>query len=73
MFLDSSLTLFFFFDLCLFFFSPGPAWLGTNVGDQCVKTQGGLCVQADYTHYTIVFNAFVFCQVFNEFNARYIF
>merc|ERR1711871_110826 len=24
----------------------------------------------DYTHYTIIFNAFVFCQIFNEFNAR---
>ena len=26
--------------------------------------------QADYTHYTVIFNAFVFCQIFNEFNAR---
>jgi len=24
----------------------------------------------DYTHYTFIFNAFVFCQLFNEFNAR---
>ena len=26
--------------------------------------------QADYTHYTVIFNVFVFCQIFNEFNAR---
>ena len=29
-----------------------------------------LSFQADYTHYTVIFNAFVFCQIFNEFNAR---
>lgn len=27
-------------------------------------------LQDDYTHYTFMFNAFVFCQLFNEFNAR---
>eukprot|EP00752_Nemacystus_decipiens_P003489 g3222.t1 len=31
------------------------------------------CEQEDYTHYTILFNAFVFCQIFNELNARSIF
>eukprot|EP00903_Cladosiphon_okamuranus_P006006 g5926.t1 len=31
------------------------------------------CEEEDYTHYTILFNAFVFCQVFNELNARSIF
>jgi magnesium-transporting ATPase (P-type) len=54
----------------MLFLVYGPSWLGTNVGDQCIKVENGLCVQADYTHYTIVFNAFVFCQIFNEFNAR---
>ncbi|CAM9381353.1 unnamed protein product [Chrysoparadoxa australica] len=31
------------------------------------------CDDEDYTHYSIIFNAFVFCQLFNEFNARSIF
>lgn len=34
--------------------------------DSCAKTD------YDYTHFSIIFNAFVFCQVFNEFNARQI-
>jgi magnesium-transporting ATPase (P-type) len=28
------------------------------------------CEEWDFRHYTIIFNAFVFCQIFNEFNAR---
>ncbi|KAE9350600.1 Plasma membrane calcium-transporting ATPase 2 [Phytophthora rubi] len=28
------------------------------------------CAGYDYRHYTIIFNTFVFCQLFNEFNAR---
>jgi calcium-translocating P-type ATPase len=28
------------------------------------------CEDGDTRHFTIIFNAFVFCQVFNEFNAR---
>jgi len=28
------------------------------------------CKEYDFVHYTIIFNAFVFCQIFNEFNAR---
>ena len=28
------------------------------------------CVDGSEHHFTIIFNAFVFCQVFNEFNAR---
>lgn len=31
------------------------------------------CQTQDYTHYSIIFNAFVFSQLFNEFNARSIF
>jgi Ca2+-transporting ATPase len=31
------------------------------------------CEEYDYRHYSIIFNAFVFCQIFNEFNARSIF
>jgi calcium-translocating P-type ATPase len=37
-----------------------------EVGLNCAD----LCEEYDYTHFTIIFNAFVFCQVFNEFNAR---
>jgi len=33
--------------------------------DTCLK-----CDTYDFIHYSIIFNAFVFCQVFNEFNAR---
>ncbi len=28
------------------------------------------CEKIDYTHGTIIFNAFIFCQVFNEYTAR---
>jgi magnesium-transporting ATPase (P-type) len=31
------------------------------------------CVDHDYTHGTIMFNTFIFCQFFNEYNARSIF
>ncbi|DBA01641.1 TPA: hypothetical protein N0F65_010292 [Lagenidium giganteum] len=33
----------------------------------CLNEQ---CMVFDYRHYTVIFNTFVFCQVFNEFNAR---
>ena len=33
----------------------------------------GTCNLLDYTHNTIIFNTFIFCQVFNEYNARSIF
>jgi len=29
-----------------------------------------VCITYDHTHFTIIFTTFVFCQVFNEFNAR---
>jgi len=32
-----------------------------------------LCKEYDYTHFSIMFNAFVFCQIFNEFNSRELF
>ena len=31
------------------------------------------CILPDYTHGTIIFNAFIWCQIFNEYNARFIF
>ena len=31
------------------------------------------CDLVDYTHGTIIFNAFIWCQIFNEYNARFIF
>ena len=30
------------------------------------------CSKKDYTHGSIIFNAFIFCQVFNEFNSRFL-
>lgn len=35
-----------------------------------VRTVDKRCDQYDYTHYTIIFNFFVFCQLFNQFNCR---
>eukprot|EP01041_Mallomonas_annulata_P010440 gene10440-21785_t len=31
------------------------------------------CKQLDYTHGSVIFNAFIFCQIFNEINSRVIF
>ena len=31
------------------------------------------CLKSDYTHGTILFNCFVWCQLFNEYNARMIY
>jgi len=31
------------------------------------------CTRRSYVHTTIIFNTFVYCQVFNEFNARFLF
>jgi len=28
------------------------------------------CKENDYTHHTIIFNAFIWCQLFNEYNSR---
>jgi len=33
--------------------------------DECL-----VCVKEGYLHNTIIFNAFIFCQIFNEYNAR---
>jgi magnesium-transporting ATPase (P-type) len=38
-----------------------------DYGDTCLE-----CLQYDYTLVTIIFNAFIFCQFFNEYNARFI-
>jgi magnesium-transporting ATPase (P-type) len=32
-----------------------------------------VCQLEDYEHGTIIFNAFIWCQIFNEYNARFIF
>lgn len=31
------------------------------------------CIEFNWEHYTIIFNTFIFCQLFNEFNCRSIF
>lgn len=43
----------------------GPSWLGVEPGDQ-VKRQDG----QNSVHYTIIFNTFVWMQLFNEINCR---
>lgn len=42
--------------LLVFLLNKGPEWFG--------------CEDGSSHHFTIIFNAFVFCQIFNEFNAR---
>lgn len=36
--------------------------------NSCLK-----CIKNDYTHGTIVFNSFIFCQIFNEYSSRMLF
>jgi calcium-translocating P-type ATPase len=38
-----------------------------SFASDCLK-----CEKLDYTHSTLIFNAFIFCQIFNELNARVI-
>ena len=45
--------------ICLVLLSTGPAWFPN---DNIEK--------GSHVHYTLIYNAFIFCQVFNEFNAR---
>ena len=40
-----------------------------NIASNCI----GECDAVDYTHNTIIFNTFVFCQIFNEINSRKLF
>jgi len=40
-----------------------------SFAEQCFS----FCLKRDYTHGTIIFNTFIYCQLFNEFNAREIF
>jgi len=42
----------------------------TDFSKECIEN----CAKTDfdYTHYTLIFNVFVWCQIFNEFNARQI-
>ncbi|KAL3668044.1 hypothetical protein V7S43_006914 [Phytophthora oleae] len=42
----------------------------SSVLDYPVACLDDSCSAYDYRHYTIIFNTFVFCQLFNEFNAR---
>eukprot|EP00753_Platysulcus_tardus_P006997 PLAT14760.1.p2 GENE.PLAT14760.1~~PLAT14760.1.p2 ORF type:complete len:1060 (-),score=639.07 PLAT14760.1:215-3394(-) len=54
----------------------GAGLFGVNEGGTCLQTgppdEDGreLCIKRDHSHFTIMFNTFVFCQLFNEFNAR---
>lgn len=50
---------------------PGGIWNVAAISDfngfedSCLE-----CRKLDYTHYSIIFNAFIFCQIFNEFTAH---
>jgi magnesium-transporting ATPase (P-type) len=44
----------------------GNEWFGVPMGNATIEGTDDI----DYRHFSILFNAFVFCQVFNEFNAR---
>jgi magnesium-transporting ATPase (P-type) len=56
--------------LLLILLFNGPSMLGVNPGGTCLVVSPARCEVKDHTHYSIIFNAFVWCQVFNEFNAR---
>eukprot|EP01029_Cantina_marsupialis_P021350 TRINITY_DN50_c0_g3_i1.p1 TRINITY_DN50_c0_g3~~TRINITY_DN50_c0_g3_i1.p1 ORF type:complete len:819 (+),score=338.21 TRINITY_DN50_c0_g3_i1:149-2605(+) len=48
----------------------GDEWFDVPEGNFEVKDIDGDVTKTIYDHYSIIFNAFVFCQVFNEINAR---
>jgi len=65
--------------LCLLFVAP--KLLDLNPGNYCTKYEnasnnckeegdGCVCEEYDYTHFSFIFNSFVFAQVFNEINSR---
>jgi magnesium-transporting ATPase (P-type) len=43
-------------------------WDSTDFKENCLS-----CTTTDYTHGTIIFNAFIWCQIFNEYTARNLF
>ncbi|KAJ8323082.1 plasma membrane calcium [Batrachochytrium dendrobatidis] len=55
--------------VCLVLFFCGPKWWGTHTGSideiEAIKETG-----VDITTASIIFNSYVFCQVFNEINCR---
>jgi len=66
--------------ICLLF--AAPSLLDLNEGNHCEEYKNELagcteegtgdcvCVKFDYTHFSFIFNSFVFAQVFNEINSR---
>ena len=60
------------FICCVVLFN-GPHVFGVNAAGECLEydeADANVCVQRDNTHYTLVFNIFVFCTMVNECNAR---
>jgi len=59
-----------------------PRWFDLHEGNYCVRyknpeahctdenTNDCVCEKYDYTHFSLIFNSFVFAQVFNEINSR---
>ncbi|KAJ3319963.1 hypothetical protein HDV06_005781 [Boothiomyces sp. JEL0866] len=49
--------------ICLFLYFMGPSWFAVGTIDNETPEQG-------YPTSTVVFNAFIFCNIFNEINSR---
>ena len=59
--------------LLLVLLFAGADLFGVNPNGACLaesQVKAGVCFTGDFTHYSIIFNTFVFCQFFNEINAR---
>ena len=58
--------------ICMLLLFEGPKWFaGFGVNEnQCFNPEGCEGEPTDYTKNTVIFNAFVFMQLFNEINAR---
>jgi len=66
---------------CTSFTTLCPAGGDLGQGTTCLEANGMLefpdiitnclsCAEVDYTHGSIIFNAFIWCQIFNEYTAR---
>jgi Ca2+-transporting ATPase len=56
----------------------GPEWFDLNQGNYCKEyyseaDKSDVCKDYDFSHFTFMFNAFVWAQIFNEFNSRELF
>ncbi|OQR81907.1 calcium-transporting ATPase [Thraustotheca clavata] len=52
---------------CSYYANMTTSDLKPNIPQPCLSIH---CNEHDYSHFTFIFNVFVFCQLFNEINAR---